>query len=111
MSELPKIPGGRFRLRGREPEFVHAPEFGEAWFVLGSASRVRPGGRCLVRRWSENDHVTVTIGELVAERTVTHEPGSHYGTGVVRYVLATIDISATRERHARLGPRPPWLKR
>lgn len=94
VTKLPKIPGQRFRLRDRWPEFVHAPEFGEQWFVLGSASRVRPGCRCLVRSHSEDGYATVMIGEVVAERTVHHEPGSYYGTGVVRYVLATIDKSA-----------------
>lgn len=102
MAELPNLPTRLARLReDMDPQFARAPEFGSGWFVLGPASKVVPGQKVLVYRYSTHDDVLVELGELVAEHVVKHQPGSRYGTGEVRYVLATVVRS----------PRPPPVRR
>lgn len=88
---LPNLPTSITRLHeDMRPEFVRVERFGSDWFVVGPASAVVPGEWCRVFQWSTKEYAPVLIGELVAERVVHHQPGSRYGTGEVRYVLASI---------------------
>lgn len=91
MAELPNLPTSIARLReNMDPQFARAPEFGPGWFVIGPAAQVVPGKLVQVYRWATHEYSQVLIDELVAEHTVKHRPDSRYGTGEVRYVLASI---------------------
>jgi hypothetical protein len=110
MTGLPLLPTRITRLRAdMDPAFVHAEEFGEDWFVLGPEHAVHPHAPCRVYRWTTAQFVHVTLGELVAARVVHHQPGSRYGTGDVRYVLAKIETYDYRELPGRT--KPPWRPR
>jgi hypothetical protein len=91
VAELPNLPTRIARLRkDMDPQFARAPEFGPDWFVIGPASKVVPGTRVEVPRVSKHDVAVVEVAEVVAEHVVKHRPESRYGTGDVRYVLASI---------------------
>jgi hypothetical protein len=107
VTDLPLLPTTISRLReDMEPAFVHVEEFGPDWFVIGPERVVVPNCPCRVYRWTTAQFVHVTLGELVAARVVHHQPGSLYGTGDVRYVLAKINTYDYRGLPGRKGP--PW---
>jgi len=94
MTDLPLLPTTITRLHeAMEPGFVRVPEIAPGWFVIGPERAVVPGYPCRVYRWTTHDYVTVELDRLVAARVVEHKPGSRYGTGRQRYVLASIKIS------------------
>lgn len=106
MTELPNLPTSIARLReNMDPQFARASRFGPGWFLVGPAAKLEPGTRVLVPRYSKHDEVAVEVGDVVAEHTVHHQPGSHYGTGVVRYVL--VEFVRTPEQ----PPRAPMRRR
>lgn len=111
MAELPNLPSSIARLReNMDPQFARAREFGPGWFVIGPAAKVVPGKLVQVYRWVTHEYSQVLIDELVAEHTVKHQPGSLYGTGEVRYVLASIVRPPDRPPRVPDSRRPgkPW---
>jgi hypothetical protein len=91
VAELPMLPTRIVRLReDMDPAFARVPEVGPGWFVIGPAAKLEPGAEVIVPRYSKHDEACVTVAEVVAERTVQHQPGSHYGTGAVRYVAVSL---------------------
>lgn len=97
---LPNLPTSITRLHeDMRPEFMRTESFGPGWFVIGPASLVIPGEWCRVFQRSTRKHVVVRISKLVAERVVHHRPDSRYGTGEVRYVLASIMKSSRDGRN------------
>jgi hypothetical protein len=72
--------GGRFT--SAVPQFTRWPA---KWHVLGQDSTVFPGARVEIKQWSTGQAVTVTIGQVVADRVVADREGRS-----VRYVVAEI---------------------
>ena len=109
MTGLPLLPSTLARLHEHmEPGFVRVPDIGPGWFVLGPDWKVIPGRECLVRRRSDNTMVRVQLGDLAAERVVSHRPGSRYGVGEKRYVLVKVE-PPKRRADAKSTSRAEWL--
>lgn len=84
---LPKIPE-RVTLRMTVPQFIRSQ--GDMWFVIGPEGTLPVGEIVEVPKWRD-DPARVFVVEHVAERTVTHRPGSYNGTSRgphTRYVVA-----------------------